>query len=117
MRFAAVIASLIAVVAFAAPPAWWKGTLTISNDSDYSVHHLHVTPAHKVSWGKDWLGSDVLLPHEEVTLSGLNCDEYDIKLIDDEGDVCIVEDVDLCQKDAHWELTNKELAACSGFEK
>ena len=30
---------------------------------------------------------------------------------------CIVEDIDLCQQDAHWEITNKELAACSGFGK
>lgn len=115
-KLLAVFLSTAAVVAWAGP-AWWKGTLTIDNDSDYAVHHLYVTPAHKVSWGKDWLGKDVLFPHEFAVLSGLNCDEYDIKLVDDEGDVCVVEDVDFCLQDAHWHLTNKELASCSGFEK
>lgn len=117
MRFIIIAAvAVTAVVASAAPP-WWKGSLTVENASDYAIHHLYLTPAHKVSWGKDWLGKDVLLPHEEVTITGLNCDEYDLKLVDDEGDTCIVEDVDLCQQDAHWEVTNKELASCSGFGK
>lgn len=118
MRFlAALVLALTAVVAVAAPPAWWKGSLTISNFSGYAIHHLYVTPAHKVSWGKDWLGTDVLFPKEEVTLTGLNCDEYDLKLVDDEGDICVVEDIDLCQEDAHWEISNRDLAACSGFAK
>lgn len=107
----------LGVWAFAGPKAWWKGTLTVSNLSGYAIHHLFVTPAHKVSWGKDWLKSDPLLPNEEVTLTGLDCDEYDFKLIDDDGDACIVEDVDLCQEDLHWEITNQELARCSGWAK
>jgi hypothetical protein len=108
------LTAVLSTLALAAGPAWWKGTFTVTNDSDYDVHHLFLTPANKVSWGRDWLKNDPLLPHEQVTLTGLDCD---VKLIDDEGDVCIVEDIDLCQEDLHWEVTNATLAKCSGWAK
>lgn len=113
--FAAVVA--VFSVAAMASPDWWKGSLTIENHSDYAIHHLYISPSHKSKWGKDWLGTDVLNPDEKVLVSGLNCSDYDIKLVDDEGDSCVVADVDLCQEDAEWELSNRELANCTGFEK
>lgn len=109
--------AVVATVALAGGHAWWKGSLTVTNDSNYDIHQLFVTPAHKVKWGKDWLKKDVLQSHEEIIITGLDCDEYDFKLVDEEGDVCIVEDVDLCQEDLHWEITDRELANCSGWAK
>ena len=96
---------------------WWHGSVTVQNDSSYNVHHLFLTPAHEVHWGPDWLGKDVLAHNETVTLTGLECEEYDIKVIDHEGDECVVEDLNLCLQDAHWQLTDKELTACTGFQK
>lgn len=96
---------------------WWHGTISIDNDSSYAVHHVYLTPAHAVSWGPDQLGTDVLNPHEVALLSGLDCTEYDLRLVDHEGDECVVEDIDLCLQDAHWHLTDNALAACSGFSK
>lgn len=96
---------------------WWHGTLTLHNDSSYAVHHLYLTPAHAVRWGPDQLGHDVLEHAETITLAGLDCEEYDLKLIDHEGDECVVEDIDLCLQDASWSLTDRALAACTGFRK
>ena len=96
---------------------WFHGSITIDNDSDYAVHHVFLTPAHAISWGPDQLGTDVLFPHETAALAGLECEEYDLKLVDNDGDTCVVEDIDLCLQDAHWHLTNAQLAACSGFSK
>jgi hypothetical protein len=81
------------------------------------VHHIYLTPAHEVHWGPDQLGHDVLETHETVTLAGLECEQYDIKVVDHEGDECVVEDIDLCLQDAHWHLTDHELSVCSGFKK
>jgi hypothetical protein len=116
-RWVGVATMLGAAMASAGGHDWWKGSLSVSNDSDYDIHHLFVTPAHRVAWSNDWLRDDPLSPHETLTISGLECDEYDFKLIDDDGDVCIVEDVDLCQEDLHWEITNAELANCTGWSK
>jgi hypothetical protein len=98
-------------------PSWWHSSVTVENHSDYAIHHLYFTPANSLSWGKDQLGSDVLFPNEQATLKGLECDVYDLKFVDDEGDECIVEDIDLCLEKAVWSLDNDDLAACSGFEK
>lgn len=96
---------------------WWHGSITIDNDSSYAVHHLFLTPAHEVHWGPDMLGRDVLDLHEYATLSGLDCSDYDLKLIDHEGDECVIEDIDLCLQDAHFHLTDQALTACTGFRK
>lgn len=45
------------------------------------------------------------------------CAEYDLKLVDHEGDECVVEDINLCLQDAHWDLTDREWSSCSGFAK
>jgi hypothetical protein len=118
MRRRLLFVAVFAVSAVAvAGPKWWHGSLTVENRSSYDVHHLYLTPAHKISWGKDWLGDDVLQPHEKITITGLDCADYDIKVIDDDGDACIIEDIDLCQQDLGWEITDKELASCTGWAK
>ena len=96
---------------------WWHGSITVANDSNYDINHLFLTPSHEVHWGPDQLGTDVLASHHEVTLVGLECEAYDLKLIDHEGDECVVHDIDLCLQDAHWHLTDGELATCTGFHK
>lgn len=113
--FLAVAFVLVGTLAFAKGPKWWKGTLTVANDSDYDVHHIYFAPAHVPKWGKDWLGKKVLHHGEMLTITGLDCDEYDIKLIDEDGDVCIVEDANICHEDALWHLTSRELEACAGW--
>lgn len=104
-------------IAFAAAPKWWQGSLTVENQSDYDIHHFYLAPAHKTKWGKDWLGKDVLSPGETLTITGLDCTEYDIKVIDEEGDACVIEDVDFCLEDLGWEITNRVLQNCSGWTK
>ena len=116
------IAALLAIACAHSAPAgathaWWHGSITVDNDSSYAVHHIFLTPAHEVHWGPDQLGHDVLDPHETITLAGLDCEQYDLKLVDHEGDECTVEDIDLCLEDAHWHLTDSQLSACSGFSK
>ena len=104
-------------LAWAGGPKWWKGSLTVDNASDYDVHHLYLAPSHKPTWGRDWLGKDVLSPGEALLITGLDCSEYDVKVIDEEGDACVIEDIDLCQEDLHWEITNRVLQNCTGWEK
>jgi hypothetical protein len=116
----AIIAILFAAACattHAATHEWFHGSITVQNDSHYAVHHLYLTPAHEVHWGPDQLGHDVLESHETVLLAGLECEEYDLKIVDHEGDECVVEDINLCLQDAHWQLTDHELASCTGFAK
>jgi hypothetical protein len=38
-----------------------------------------------------------------------------VKLVDEDGDECVVEEVDICGTNDTWEIKNKDLLACQGF--
>jgi len=89
-------------------------SITIVNRSEFAIHHLQMTPSDSSRWGRDMLGGDVLLPDEEVTIL-VACGTYDIRLVDDEGEQCVVPDIDLCDEDAEWVITTGALNRCAGF--
>lgn len=115
-KFVAVLSALAATAAFAEAPEWWTSTLKLKNASGYAIEELYITPWDELRWGPNLLREE-LDPGEAVTLTDIDCDRYDLKLIDDEGDACVIQDVDLCLEDAKFSLTDRVLASCTGFEK
>ena len=89
--------------------------VTIRNQSNWDIHHLFMSPVDKDTWGPDQLGEEVISKGESFMLHSIPCDSYDVKIVDDDGDECIVEDVDLCRDNATWTITNKDLLECEGF--
>lgn len=87
-------------------------TLTIENDSSYAFAEINLSPEDSASWGSDLLGADILAPGEVLELAGVACDVYDIRIVDDEGDECVLSSVDLCLDNAVWSIDDAELAAC-----
>jgi hypothetical protein len=87
-------------------------TLTIENESSYAFAEIYLSPEDSVNWGSDLLGADILAPGEVLELSGVACDIYDIRIVDDEGDECVLTSVDLCLDNAVWSIDDAELAAC-----
>ena len=87
-------------------------SLTIVNDSDYAIVEINLTPTDSVTWGRNLLGSDWLYPDEEITIDFIDCDYYDVRLVDDTYAECIIEDVDFCFDDDVWVITNTFLDNC-----
>jgi len=87
-------------------------SLTIDNDSSFTIIELNISPVGEASFGADLLGADVLEPGDSFVISQLDCDVYDIRLLDEDNDECILADVDLCFDNAVWTLDDAELAAC-----
>lgn len=87
-------------------------TLEIHNESSYAFAEIYLSPEDSGTWGADLLGSDILAPGEVLELSNVDCDVYDIRIVDDEGDDCVVSSVDLCLDNAVWRVDDSELAAC-----
>jgi hypothetical protein len=77
------------------------GTLTVDNQSSFAIVEIRVTPAGSSTWGPDLLRGDILLPDDSITL-GVECDFYDALLVDEDGEECEIESVDLCLNDANW---------------
>lgn len=89
-----------------------KASVTVINKSDWRIDQLYLSSADDEEWGPDQLQEMVINPGETFTLKGIECDTYDIRIVDEDGDQCIVGDVELCGDKATWTITSKTLLSC-----
>lgn len=87
-------------------------TLTIQNNSSVSIYEIYISSVDSQVWGADQLGSDTLDPGDVVEFSEIDCDVYDMKVVDEEGDECVLTDIDFCVDDDVWIMTDADLIAC-----
>jgi hypothetical protein len=113
--FAATIALFLPVAGCATEDGGdGSSTLTVENHSSVSLIEMNLSPTTSISWGADLLGTDVLEPGDVVHFSGVDCGTYDIRIVDETNDACILDSVDLCLSNAVWSIDDAELVAC-GF--
>ena len=103
---------LLALAPLAAANAASKSSVTIHNGSSWAIHELYLSPSDQDAWGPDQLGSEIIESDGRYTLNGIPCDEYDVRLVDEDGDECVVREVDLCGDNATWRITDEDLLAC-----
>ncbi|MDQ3369892.1 MAG: hypothetical protein M3680_31120 [Myxococcota bacterium] len=113
MNRLAILATLVFGLVGCAEEEDLTSTLTIDNDSSYTLIEINLSPVDSVAWGADLLGADVLDPGDVLEVSGIECDTYDIRVIDEDSDECILESVDLCLDNAVWRIDDTELAFCA----
>jgi len=101
------VALLVPVTAQAA-----GNTVVIKNKSDWELHQFFLSPVDTDKWGPDQLGDHVISTGGTFTLSGIPCDSYDVRLVDEDGDECVVPGVDICDGQAGWIITNDDLLDC-----
>jgi hypothetical protein len=109
------LALAIAVPACATDDIDTSSSLTIDNDSTFTFIEINLSPTDRVSWGPDLLGAEVLTPGETFLATGIACDTYDIRVVDEDNDECILDTVNLCLDNAVWQIDNAELASCAAF--
>ena len=93
-----------------------KVTVKVVNKSDWEIHQFFLSSSEEEEWGPDQLRDDVIGTGESFTLRNIPCDTYDVKLVDEAEDECIVEAVDICGGDESWVITNKILLGCQAAE-
>jgi hypothetical protein len=102
----------LCVAALLIPAVAQAANVTIKNKSDWSITHFFLSPTETEEWGPDQLGEDVIIESGGTfTLTGVPCDAYDVRLIDEDGDECVVAEVDICA-DNGWVISNDDLLAC-----
>ena len=104
------LALLVCLPAFAAPKK--KATIKVVNQSKWEIHHLYLSSTSDKHWGDDQLGDDVIATGQSFKLTHIDCDDYDIKIVDEDGDECVVEEVNLCGDETVWKITDKILLKC-----
>ena len=101
------VALLIPVVAQAQ-----KSNVVIKNKSDWEIHQFFLSAVDTDKWGADQLGEDVIATGDTFTLKGIPCDSYDVMLVDEDGDECVVPEVDICGESQGWVISNDDLLEC-----
>jgi hypothetical protein len=85
--------------------------ITITNDSKFGIDQFFLSPTDTNDWGPDQLGADVIETGDSFTLKGVPADKYDVKLVDADGDECVVEDVKIAADEA-VHITDQNLIGC-----
>jgi len=111
-RLALIALALLVVATPAFAKKEKKATIKVVNQSKWEIHHLYLSSADDKKWGPDQLGDDVLRTGASFTLTNIDCDKYDIKVVDEDGDECVVENVSLCGEELTWKITDKVLLKC-----
>ena len=110
-RFATflVLSTVFAAPAFAAST---DAAVVISNQSSWDIHEFYISSVDVEEWGPDQLGENVIASDDEFTLHDIPCDAYDVRLVDEDGDECVVNAVALCADKDAWVIEDKDLLAC-----
>ena len=87
------------------------GSLTVINSSDYHIHQLYVSPADERNWGRDQLGKKTIDRAERFTVRNIPDGNYDLKIVDEDDDECIVRNVTI-EGDMQWMLTDTIIENC-----
>jgi len=87
-------------------------TVKFMNKSDWEIHHMYLSPAESEEWGEDQLGEATIPSGGAYTLTGIPTGAtYDFKIIDEEGDECVIEGIEIRGSDK-VKITNKDLLEC-----
>ena len=105
MKRHCLLALAIALAASAASAGRYDASVTIQNRSAWDIHELYLSAVDENEWGPDQLGRHVVGSGENFELNGIPCDDYDVRVVDEDGDVCIVGGVTLCGDDDVWRIS------------
>jgi len=109
---AVAVLAIVATFATSTPASAAGATVKIKNNSKWAIHHLYLSPTSEEKWGPDQLGEQVINKGETFTLKNIDPDKYDVKLVDEDGDECVVGGVPLAGGTEVWNITDKDLLAC-----
>lgn len=109
MRIALLYATLLVMGNAAAAG---KDTVTVRNKSAWEIQELYLSTVDANAWGADRLGLDTLESGKNVKLADIPCGSYDVRVVNADGDECVVAGAVLCADHDAWTLTDADLQAC-----
>jgi hypothetical protein len=66
-----------------------RHNLYLNNHSGYDIYKVYLSLSDDIDWGPDLLDDDVLASPGSFTITDIVPGTYDLKLVDEEGDVCV----------------------------
>lgn len=87
--------------------------VTLGNNTSWTIHELYFSPTKEQDWGPDQLSDDTIASNASFTLTGIPTGKYDVKIVDEDGDECIIEGVKLADSETVV-LNDEMLLGCQG---
>ena len=81
--------ALILATAVSSGQAQENHTLVLENNSGFDIYEVHLSSTSTDLWGPDLLGRRVLRVGQQFNIYGVADDDYDMKIIDEDGDECV----------------------------
>jgi hypothetical protein len=104
-------------IVLAVPMFASSSTVKINNKSKWNIFHLYIAPHDTDDWGPDQLGEEAIATGGSFTVTDIPCEVYDVKVVDEDGDECIIEAAKLCADNAYWNITDQQLIACASEDE
>ncbi|VVO43440.1 hypothetical protein [Pseudomonas fluorescens] len=86
-------------------------TINIENESSWEIHELYFAPSSQDDWGDDHLGEQVLKPGMSLTLTGVTAGKWDVRLVDEDKDECIVKNQKISSSET-FSIGDDDLLGC-----
>lgn len=99
------------VAAFFIPSIALANKVVFVNKSSWDITHIYFSPANSKNWGEDHLEDDVLSKGDSLTLTGVSKGKWDVRVVDEDGDECIIDGVMINSNDK-WVIEDEDLLAC-----
>ena len=83
----------------------------LENASSWDITEVYFAPSSQEDWGDDHLGSELLESGMTPTLSDVSAGTWDVRLVDEHGDVCLIQEVRIRSSET-WTVTDDDLLGC-----
>jgi hypothetical protein len=103
--------ALSALIAAMVPTVALANEVVFVNKTSWNIEQIYFSPANSKKWGEDYLDDEILSKGDSLTLTGVEKGKWDVRLVDEDGDECIVEGVMIKTSD-RWVITDKDLLDC-----
>ena len=103
--------ALVAAAAAFLPSLAMANTVKFVNKSSWSIYYIYMSPSKSKNWGKDYLDGTVLIEGETLTIRNVKKGKWDVKVVDEDDDECILTEVDI-EGDDTWVIEDKDLLNC-----
>lgn len=109
MKFPSLKAALLASALI--PSFAFASQVVFVNQSSWELTHIYFAPSKSKDWGDDHLEDETLAKGDSLTLTGVSKGKWDVRVIDEDGDECIISDVMINSNDK-WVIKDDDLLAC-----
>jgi esterase/lipase superfamily enzyme len=89
-------------------------TLKITNTSEVGIFSIYMSRPDHATWGGDTLGDGKLAPGTATTITGIAPGSYNMKLVDENGNSCVIHKFGIYSRTVRLNITPDLLLRCEG---